>query len=68
MNFPGKVLVLSCCAPCSCAVIEKLARDGVDATILFYNPNIYPQAEYEKRRDEQKRVCERFGVPFVELP
>ncbi len=68
MNFPGKVLVLSCCAPCSCAVIEKLAQDGVDATILFYNPNIYPQAEYEKRRDEQKRVCERFGVPFVELP
>ena len=63
-----KLLVLSCCAPCSCAVIKKLADDGVDATVLFYNPNIYPSAEYEKRRDEQRRVCEAFGLKFAELP
>lgn len=63
-----KLLILSCCAPCSCAVIKKMADDGVDATVLFYNPNIYPSEEYEKRRDEQKRVCESFGLPFAELP
>jgi len=63
-----KLLVLSCCAPCSCAVIKKLADDGVDATVLFYNPNIYPSEEYAKRRDEQKRVCGHFGLKFAELP
>ncbi|MDO5765363.1 MAG: epoxyqueuosine reductase QueH [Elusimicrobiales bacterium] len=67
--MPGpKLLILSCCAPCSCAVIKKMADEGVDATVLFYNPNIYPSAEYEKRRDEQRRVCEAFGLKFAELP
>ena len=63
-----KLLVLSCCAPCSCAVIKKLVDDGVAVTVLFYNPNIYPKEEYVKRRDEQKRVCERLGAHFVDLP
>lgn len=62
-----KLLVLSCCAPCSCAVMKKLADEGADVTVLFYNPNIYPSAEYDKRRDEQKRVCDTFGLPFAEL-
>jgi len=62
------LLLVSCCAPCSCAVIEKLATEKRDFTVLFYNPNIAPAAEYEKRRDENRRLCEKFGVPFVELP
>lgn len=37
-------------------------------TVLFYNPNIYPLSEYEKRRDEQARVCRALGAQFVELP
>ena len=41
-----KLLLLSCCAPCSVAVIEKLAREKADFTVLFYNPNIRPEAEY----------------------
>lgn len=63
-----KLLILSCCAPCSCAVIKKMADEGVAATVLFYNPNIYPSEEYVKRRDEQRRVCEHFGLAFAELP
>ena len=63
-----KLLLLSCCAPCSCAVIAKAAREHADMTVLFYNPNIQPRAEYEKRRDEQKRFCDDLNVPFVELP
>ena len=62
-----KILLLSCCAPCSCAVIEKLARDGADFAVAFYNPNIRPPAEYEKRRDENERLCRSFGINFVEL-
>ncbi len=60
-------LLLSCCAPCSCAVISKLAADGANFSVVFYNPNIRPLAEYERRRDENARVCKEYGVPFIEL-
>jgi len=63
-----KLLLLSCCAPCSCAVISYLAEQKKDFTVLFYNPNITPESEYQKRLAENKRVCEHFGVPFVDLP
>ena len=62
-----KMLLVSCCAPCSCAVIEKLARENADFTVLFYNPNIVPNTEYDKRCAEQKRLCEAFNVSFVAL-
>lgn len=47
-----KILLHSCCAPCSTAVIERL-YDGFDITILYYNPNIYPEEEYIKRKNEE---------------
>lgn len=62
-----KMLLLSCCAPCSCAVIEKLARDGADFTVLFYNPNIHPAGEYEKRRKENENFCIQRQIPFISL-
>lgn len=62
------LLLLSCCAPCSCGVIQKLAGQKRRFTVLFYNPNIDCSQEYEKRLRENQRVCERFGVPFVTLP
>lgn len=62
-----RFLLLSCCAPCACAVIQKLKADGADFAVAFYNPNIHPLAEYEKRRDEQKALCERWNIPFIEL-
>lgn len=64
---PGKILLLSCCAPCSCAVIEKMAVEKRDFAVVFYNPNIFPEEEYYKRCDENKRVCEKYGVEFIEL-
>lgn len=47
-----KLLLHSCCAPCSTAVIERL-YDDYDITILYYNPNIYPEEEYIKRKNEE---------------
>lgn len=47
-----KILLHSCCAPCSTAVIERL-YDEFDITILYYNPNIYPEEEYVKRKNEE---------------
>lgn len=61
------LLLLSCCAPCSCAVIEKLALEKADFEVVFYNPNIRPEEEYRKRCEENKRLCERYSVPFIEL-
>ncbi len=63
-----KLLVLSCCAPCSCGAIKHLVEQKIQVTVLFYNPNIFPQQEYEKRRDEQARICQALGAQFVELP
>lgn len=49
-----KILLHSCCAPCSTAVIERL-KDDYDITIYYYNPNIYPEEEYLKRKNEEIR-------------
>ena len=62
-----KLLLLSCCAPCSVGVISDLKKTGKNFTVLFYNPNIFPKEEYIKRRDENARICKEFGVPFQEL-
>jgi len=44
-----KVLLHSCCAPCSGAMVEAMVTAGHDVTIFFYNPNIHPRKEYELR-------------------
>ena len=62
-----RFLLLSCCAPCSCAVIKTLAENKADFAVLFYNPNIRPFSEYQKRCLENKRLCEQFNVDFIEL-
>ncbi len=56
------LLLHSCCGPCSSAVLETLSRH-FEVTILYYNPNIYPEAEYEKRLAEQKKLLEK--MPFA---
>ena len=52
---PKKRLLHSCCAPCSSHVIEYLSP-YFNITILYYNPNISPREEYEKRKQEQIRL------------
>lgn len=49
-----KLLLHSCCGPCSTSVINSL-KDDYKLTIFYYNPNIYPQKEYLKRLEEQKK-------------
>ncbi len=60
-----KLLLHVCCAPCATAVIEKLI-DYYDLTLLFYNPNILPLAEYNRRLEEVKKLAEKLGVPLIE--
>ncbi|WP_433172955.1 epoxyqueuosine reductase QueH [Treponema maltophilum] len=46
-----RLLLHACCGPCSSAVLERLA-DHFKITIFYYNPNIHPAAEYERRLEE----------------
>jgi hypothetical protein len=50
-----KLLLHSCCAPCSSYVLEYLT-EYFDITIFYYNPNIYPAEEYDRRVEEQKQL------------
>lgn len=58
------LLLHSCCGPCSSYVLEYLSC-CFDITILYYNPNIYPQSEFEKRAAEQQKLltCMEFANP-----
>lgn len=61
----SKMLLHSCCGPCSSAVIERL-KEEYDITILYYNPCIYPFEEYEKRKAEQIRLLNILGVNILD--
>ena len=45
-NGGKKLLLHSCCAPCSGEVMEAISASGIEYTIFFYNPNIHPKKEY----------------------
>jgi predicted adenine nucleotide alpha hydrolase (AANH) superfamily ATPase len=69
LPLPGghsKVLLHSCCAPCSGEVMEAMQASGIDFTIFFYNSNIHPLKEYELRKNENIRFAEKFGIPFID--
>ncbi len=62
----SKLLLHSCCAPCSGAIIEKLLADGVEFSVFFSNSNIVPRDEYELRKAELRRYCEAMGVETID--
>ncbi len=57
-----KLLLHCCCAPCSSAVIERISK-FFDLTMFYYNPNIYPESEFDLRREEFKKL----GVNVVDI-
>lgn len=61
-----KLLLHSCCAPCSGEVMEALHASGIDYTIFFYNPNIHPEREYRLRKEENIRFAKQHQVPFID--
>ncbi len=62
-----KLLLHSCCGPCSTQVIDVLRKD-YEITVLYYNPNIQPEEEYNLRLSEQKRFCKEVGITVIDLP
>jgi hypothetical protein len=61
-----KVLLHSCCAPCSGEVMEAMVASGLELTLYFYNPNIHPRDEYEFRKDDNIKFAEKMGIPFID--
>ena len=61
-----KVLLHACCAPCSSAIVEWLLAHEVEPVIYYFNPNIYPQEEYEIRKNESKRHAESLGITWID--
>ena len=62
----AKILLHSCCAPCSGAMFEQMLKEKYDVTIFFYNPNIHPKKEYEIRKEENKRYARKYNRPFID--
>ena len=66
-NGARKILLHSCCAPCEGEVLETLLFSDIQPTVFFYNPNIHPKKEYEIRKKEDKRFCDKLGVRHVDV-
>lgn len=61
-----KVLLHTCCAPCSSAIIECMLQNGLTPVIYYCNPNIFPEEEYEIRKNECTRYARSLGLEIVD--
>ncbi len=60
-----KLLMHTCCAPCSVYCIDELRSEGIEPTVYWFNPNIHPYMEYKARRDCLKEYTKSIGVKAI---
>jgi len=60
-----KLLMHTCCAPCSVYCIDVLRNENIEPTLYWYNPNIHPYMEYKARRDTLKQYSEMIKVQAI---
>ena len=60
-----RILLHTCCGPCSTYVAKSLLERGHEVTGYFYNPNIHPYAEYQKRKENAEKWAKAAGVPLI---
>ena len=60
-----KLLMHTCCAPCSVYCIDSLRAEGIEPTLFWYNPNIHPYIEYKTRRDCLKEYAKQVDVELL---
>lgn len=64
--YEGRTLLLHiCCGPCSTASIEQLRRQGFAVSGFWYNPNVHPQAEHDRRRECAEDYAQRVSLPLI---
>ena len=61
-----KILLHACCGICSSYPVSFLQDAGYEVVVYFYNPNIYPDTEYQKRLEAEKTLCRYFNVQLIE--
>ena len=61
-----RLLLHSCCAPCSGDIMLRLKESNIDYTIYFYNPNIHPREEYLLRKNENLEFARKHKIPFID--
>ena len=69
LEVPGgakRVLLHTCCAPCSSAIIEIMLQQGITPTVFYSNSNIFPLEEYLHRKDECTRYAQSLGLEIVD--
>lgn len=64
-NIPMKLLMHTCCAPCSIYCIDSLRAENIEPTLFWYNPNIHPYTEYKARRDCLKEYARSVGAELI---
>ena len=62
----AKILLHACCGICSSYPVSFLQDAGYEVVVYFYNPNIYPDTEYQKRLEAEKTLCRYFNVQLIE--
>ena len=60
-----KILLHTCCAPCSVYCIKSLRQEGIEPIVYWYNPNIHPYMEYKQRRDTLKEYTKSINVESI---
>jgi len=65
MSKNNKLLLHSCCAPCSIYPLSEIKKNGFDTTLFFNNPNIHPFKEFKKRMNTFKNYCKQEKHPFI---
>ena len=60
------VLLHSCCAPCSGAILEWMRSNGIEPVLFYYNPNIFPEEEYLARKNEINEYAGRLGIRVID--
>lgn len=60
-----KLLMHTCCAPCSVYCIDALRSEGIEPTCFWYNPNIHPYTEYKTRRDCLKDYAKQINAKLI---
>lgn len=61
-----RILLHTCCAPCSSAIVEALIAAGIEPVIYYCNPNIYPREEYEIRKNECTKFALSQGLEIID--
>jgi predicted adenine nucleotide alpha hydrolase (AANH) superfamily ATPase len=60
-----RLLIHSCCAHCAAYTVEHWRKEGYEVSALWYNPNIHPYTEHQKRLEAMQRLAENMNVPLI---